>query len=85
MAEAIALQVWRKGHYALCPHLNAAFFDGEAHDDLWLAGGMEMLRRCDGVVLCPYWEESRGTLLEVQEAHRIGLPIYHRPDKLPDR
>jgi hypothetical protein len=75
-AERVAVEVWKRGHYALCPHLNAAFFEGDAGDDLFLTGGLEMLRRCDAVVLCPWHHESSGTREEVRLARELGLPVY---------
>lgn len=75
-AEAVAIQVWQAGHVALTPHLNTRLFGGLCSDEVWLQGGLELLRRCDGIVLVPGWSVSTGTLAEVKEAARLGLPVY---------
>ena len=82
-AEAYAIQITALGHYHYCPHLNAAFFDGIAPDEHWLAHGLEMLRRCDAVVLLPGWKDSTGTLQEVADAQLLGLTIYDSINHVP--
>lgn len=76
-AEELALKVWQTpGFAALCPHTNTRFFQGAAPDDVWLEGTLEMLRRCDGVVLTEFWERSSGARTEVREAINLGIPVY---------
>ena len=36
---------------------------------------LELMRNCDGLVLTGNWENSRGCLLELQEAEQHGLEI----------
>ena len=75
-AREVAMDLWRMGYIALCPHTNTLLFDGLRPDEDWLQGDLELLRRCDIVVLVPGWRASRGAQAEVQEALRLGLPIY---------
>jgi hypothetical protein len=75
-AERLALDVWRAGAAALCPHLNTANFQGAAPDDLWLRGDLELLSRCDAVLLAPGWERSEGARAEYQHARSLGLPVF---------
>ena len=75
-AEEVALEIWKSGHYALCPHLNTAFFTGEAPDDTWLAGDLRMIEGCDAVVLIGNWEFSDGTRQEIAHAIENGIPVY---------
>lgn len=76
-AEELALEVWRTpGCAALCPHTSTRFFQGAAPDDVWLDGTLEMLRRCDGVVLTEFWERSSGARTEVRESINLGIPVY---------
>lgn len=65
----------KAGAYPVIPHSNTAHMDGVAPDELWLAGTMEMLRRCDGAVFIAGWERSKGAQAELEEAKRLGLPI----------
>lgn len=75
-AEALAVEVWRLGAVAICPHKNSAMFGGVVSDDAILAGDLEILRRCDAVLVTDNWRDSAGARGEVHEAKRIGLPVF---------
>lgn len=75
-AEAAALEVWRAGCFALCPHTNTRHFDKELPDEVFLAGTLEMLRRSDAILLIPGWTRSQGALAELEEARRLGLAVF---------
>lgn len=76
-AEEVAAKVWAMGHAALCPHANSRHMEGVASDEVFLAGTLELMRRCDAVVLVPNWRDSEGARSEVVEAMRLGLPIIY--------
>ena len=75
-AEAVAIEVWKLGAVALCPHLNTRLMDGVLPDEVWLNGDLELLSRCDAVMLVPGWQASSGTLNEVGQAQKLGIPVY---------
>jgi nucleoside 2-deoxyribosyltransferase len=75
-AEEVAAQVWAMGMVALCPHANSRHMDGVASDEVFLEGTMELLRRSDAVVLVPNWRDSAGARAEVDEAHRLAIPVF---------
>lgn len=75
-AEELALEVWRAGFVAICPHMNTWHFQGTLPDDTWLKGDIEILRRCDAVLLVPGWEHSRGALKEVEAAVAASIPVF---------
>lgn len=75
-AEELALLAWREGFAVLCPHTNTRFFDGAAEDRVWLEGDLEMLRRCDAVLMVPGWERSRGATAERAEAIKCEIPVF---------
>lgn len=75
-AEALALRVWQAGAAAICPHTNSRFVQGEAKDSVFLEGTLEMLRRCDALILVNGWKHSEGSLGELDEAHELGLPVF---------
>lgn len=79
-AEAIAIELWKMGFAVLCPHTNTALMDGAMPDETFLEGTLEMMRRCDFVVLTPRWQASRGAIEEKAEAERRGMPIYLWPN-----
>ena len=74
--EVLALEVRRLGAAALYPHTNARFFQGAAVDTVRLEGDLEMLRRCDAVVMAPRWERAPRAQAEGVEAGRVGLPVF---------
>lgn len=76
-AEALALEVWRLGAAAICPHANTRFFDGAAANKIWLTGDLEILRRCDAVVMVMGWHESSGATQERKLAQKLNLPIFY--------
>lgn len=75
-AETLALQVWRLGAAAICPHANTRFFSGTLPDVDWLTGDLEILRRCDAVIVTDDWRRSEGARAEVAEAYNRGLPVF---------
>jgi hypothetical protein len=75
-AEELARQVWHLGAAALCPHANTRFFQRAEPDDLWLHGSLEMLRRCDAVLMVPGWTYSAGARTEKTEAERHSIPVF---------
>lgn len=81
-AEALALEVWRLGAACICPHTNTRFYQGAAPDDVWLDGDLEILKRCDAVLLTPDWALSSGARAERDFASRKSIPIFHRLDTL---
>ncbi len=76
-AETLALEVWREGHVALCPHAMTRFYQDAAPDDVWLSGMRMLLARSDAVLTVDGWEESEGSRLEIDVAREHGLPVYH--------
>ncbi len=77
-AEDVAARVWAMGMVALCPHANSRHMDGVASDEVFLAGTLELMRRCDAVVLVPNWRDSEGARAEVAEADRLGIEVIGR-------
>lgn len=75
-AEALAFLVWSAGAIALCPHMNTAHFDGALHDDIWLEGDLELLRRSDAIALTTDWQRSSGATAEYEEALNRHMPVF---------
>lgn len=75
-----------KGWSPVVPHANTAMLDElvpELGDQFWLDATMELMRRCDAVVLAPGWQRSEGVKGELNEADRLGIPIYRSEHELP--
>jgi hypothetical protein len=75
-AEAVALELWRAGAAVICPHANTRFFDGAAPDEVFLNGDLEIVSRCDGIVMVPGWQASQGARAERAFAVQSGLEIF---------
>lgn len=75
-ADEVNADLWKKGYFAICPHKITAFYGGLVQEEVFIDGGLEILRRCDAVVLVKGWEKSNGTIGEIREAIRFRIPIY---------
>lgn len=75
-AEDMAYKVWSAGLVALCPHNNTRHFDGCLTDAVWLTGDLELLKRCDAMILVDGWKQSNGALAERDFALACGLPVF---------
>jgi hypothetical protein len=76
-AEAVAIKYWRLGYAVICPHKNTALFDGLMPDSVWLAGAIELLKRCDVIVMMKGWENSSGSIAERKIALKLGLEVIY--------
>lgn len=74
-AEKMALEVWKRGAVALCPHLNTANFQGALPDSVWLEGDLELLDRSDALLLSGEWNKSEGCQMELRHAQAKGIPV----------
>lgn len=81
-ARKVGADVVLLGAYAVIPHSNTAHFDGLASDEFWLEGTLELMRRCDAVLMVPGWEASTGARGERAEAERLGPPVFTEPSAL---
>ncbi len=77
-AEGLAVKVHAAGMFAVCPHANSRHMEGVADDAHFLVGTLELMRRCDAVILTREWRNSSGALAEVAEATRLGIPVFGR-------
>jgi Domain of unknown function (DUF1937) len=76
-AEALAYEVAQLGAMPLCPHANTRpYFAGAQGDAFWLAGTLEVMRRCDAVALVEGWERSEGSVGEVRAAAAAQIPVF---------
>ena len=75
-AEAVAIKVCRLGFLAVCPHTMYRNFQGAMPDSFWLAASMQLLKRCDGIVLINNWENSAGSCSEYAWADENGLLVF---------
>jgi len=79
-AEALAIAIAHMGAMPLCPHTMTRNWQGACPDQFWLDGTLELMTRCDAVLLTRNWEQSRGAKREYEKANEQGLRIYHEHD-----
>ena len=77
-AETIALEIWKAGAVAICPHANTAHYQGALPDKVWLEGDLEIVRRCDAMMMVPGWKLSTGARSELSLARELGKPVFMR-------
>jgi hypothetical protein len=85
VASKIALECWKKGWAVICPHKNTAGFQ-HYHDmphELWMAGDIEMISRCDAVLMVPDWLRSPGACEEFDFAMSKHIPVFCYSDGVP--
>jgi hypothetical protein len=77
-AVAVGITVAELGAMPVVPHANtadAAFEETQPYQ-FWIEGTLELLRRCDAVLMVEGWQDSRGARGEHAEAKRLGKPIF---------
>lgn len=75
-AERIGEMVRQVGAFPVIPHANGRNFKHLGTYEFWIEGTLELMRRCDAVMLVPGHERSDGTQGEIREARRLGLPVF---------
>ncbi len=75
-AEQLSLQLIDAGAAPICVHTMARFWFGRVPEERAIAWGIALLRPSDAVVLVEGWQQSNGTLAEIGEAYKHGIPVY---------
>ncbi len=80
-ARSRMLPIVQNGFMPVCVHTmeGLAMHDQQQEHDgvFWLEGTLEILRRCDHVIVDYRWLASRGTIAEVREAFRLKIPVWY--------
>lgn len=74
-ARAVAKRYWALGYAVICPHTNAMFMDDDSPDEQWLEGDLEILKRCDVIVMMCGFSKSKGAMAELEFAKENGLDV----------
>ena len=84
IAKGLALELWKKGYTVICPAANSdlpiSLAEKELEAERWLNGDIEILQRCDAMVVAPDWEKSDGVKGEITVAGMCGVPVYFYPE-----
>ena len=76
-AEKYAGKYWKLGYAVICPHKNTAFMGGLCPDETWLKGDLEILKRCDVIVMIPGSANSIGACDELDLALEMGIQVIY--------
>lgn len=84
-ARLIGCRLWEKGFAVIVPHENTSYFEKDCNIDYdtYIRGDLDMLSRCDYIVMTPDWESSKGAIIEKLYANTQNIPVYVYPD-LPE-
>ena len=66
----------QKDWFPVTPHLNTMFMGGVREDEYWLEGDLEIIKRCDAVLLMDDWVYSKGARKEKDVAEEFGIPCF---------
>lgn len=85
-AESLAFEVAKLGAMPLCPHTLTRFFHSTAvpTSSFWYEGTLELMVRCDAIILVPGWEGSNSVKLELVEAEARKMPVFDSLATLSD-
>jgi len=72
--------VWRLGAAAICPHTNTYDMDLAVEPEEFVVRDLELVRRCDAVLMLPGWQHSSGAVKERAEASLCGLKVFYWDD-----
>lgn len=67
---------------AIVPHSAGKGLEDQGDYKFWIAATLELMGRCDGVVLRHNWSNSAGAVGEVDEAIRRRIPIVVESENL---
>ena len=71
----IYIELVKKGYILCCPVIRPKWVNRRMSHEFWYEYDLELVRKCDGIILCPGYIHSYGCMLELQEAFRLNLEI----------
>jgi hypothetical protein len=77
VARLYAEKYWKLGYAVICPHTNSGTMEYDVDEKLLLEGDLEIIKRCDVIVMLPHWEESAGSRAEHELAIQCKLQIIY--------
>ena len=80
IVERLALDVFGLGAYPVYVHPFARYTEGRRA--LAMRGSLELMRRCDALILAAGWDSSDGSVGEWNEMAKLGKPVFYTLDSL---
>lgn len=77
-ALAASAQLWESEVLHYCPHRNnPEVGTTDVPYESWIAMDLEVLRRCNYIVMAGTWNESPGCRRELAFAMKLGMPVVY--------
>lgn len=77
-ALEVSHQLWELGILHYCPHANSPQVGATDVDyETWMRMDLEVLRRCDWVIMTGEWASSEGCRREFNLANSLKIPIVN--------
>ena len=76
-AKKAGVEAIARGYYPVIPHANTPHFEHvciDKHPSFWYNGTMELLKRCDAIMIFGDWTTSQGTHNELEYAINHKMP-----------
>ena len=82
-ARRVAIELLKRGLTPLCPHTHYHNFDREGidYDDI-LRADIELLMRCDAILMLSGWEMSNGAKIEHKRAIEEGIHVFYGVEEI---
>jgi len=76
-AWLVGCQVATLGVYPVVPHTNTQHMDKIQDWQWWIDATLELMLRCNAVLMMEGWEKSRGARGEEAMAKKVGIPVFY--------
>lgn len=76
-AWKVGCQVATLGVYPVVPHMNTAHMDKLQDWQWWIDATLELMLRCNAVLMIEGWEASKGARGEEAMAKKVGIPVFY--------
>ena len=73
------------GLAAICPHANTEKMDDAVSEEEFIERDLEIVERCDAILMLPGYEHSQGAIAEMRHAVSCSLPVFSWDDLKPLR
>lgn len=78
LAKEAAVMILKQSCAVYCPHHDLFLATSDPIDVEFLkAASMEFVRCSDAIYVVPGYENSQGTLAEIEEAKKFGIPVFY--------
>lgn len=85
-AEELGIEVAKLGAFPVVPHSNTSHPEYEQAQpyQFWIDGTLELLKRCDAILMSEDYERSNGARGELQQARVWGKVVFFTIAQLAD-